>query len=265
MKNELTVFENKMFGAVRVIEIDGEPWFVGKDVAECLGYTNVSDAVSKHVDVEDKQQIAFRDLQNYGLSGFGTKGTSLINESGIYSLIMGSKLPSAKEFKRWVTSEVIPSIRKHGAYMTPDTIELALSDPDFIIGLATRLKEEQLKTKELEAVIEEQEPKVKFADALLRSNENITIEDFAKSIAGDDVKTGRNRMYRFLRDRKVLKSNGQHKNKPYQTFINRGYFLLEEYVYYRHNEDKIGFKTLITPKGQSWLVDNFYNELQFGF
>lgn len=72
-------------------------------------------------------------------------------------------------------------------------------------------------------------------------------------------------MYRFLRDRKVLKSNGQHKNKPYQTFINRGYFLLEEYVYYRHNEDKIGFKTLITPKGQSWLVDNFYNELQFGF
>ena len=81
MKNELTVFENKMFGAVRVIEIDGEPWFVGKDVAECLGYTNVSDAVSKHVDVEDKQQIAFRDLQNYGLSGFGTKGTSLINES----------------------------------------------------------------------------------------------------------------------------------------------------------------------------------------
>ncbi len=258
MKNELTVFENKMFGAVRVIEIDGEPWFVGKDVAGCLGYSNTRDALSKHVDDEDKADVAIHD-------GSQNRNMTIINESGIYSLIMGSKLPSAKEFKRWVTSEVIPSIRKHGAYMTPGTIELALADPDFIIGLATRLKEEQLKTKELEAVIEEQEPKVKFADALLRSNENITIEDFAKSIAGDDVKTGRNRMYRFLRDRKVLKSNGQHKNKPYQTFINRGYFLLEEYVYYRHNEDKIGFKTLITPKGQSWLVDNFYNELQFGF
>ena len=258
MKNELTVFENKLFGAFRVIEIDGEPWFFCKDVAECLGYENVSKALSDHIDDEDK-------LNNKTLSSLGQRGGWLVNESGIYSLIMGSKLPSAKEFKRWVTSEVIPSIRKHGAYMTPDTIELALADPDFIIGLATRLKDEQLKTRELQAVIEEQEPKVKFADALLRSNENITIEDFAKSIAGDDVKTGRNRMYRFLRDRKVLKSNGQHKNKPYQTFINRGYFLLEEYVYYRHNEDKIGFKTLITPKGQSWLVDNFYNELQFGF
>lgn len=125
MKNELTVFENKLFGAVRVIEIDGEPWFVGKDVAECLGYGNVSKALSDHIDDEDK-------LNNKTLSSLGQRGGWLVNESGIYSLIMGSKLPSAKQFKRWVTSEVIPSIRKHGAYMTPDTIELALADPDFI-------------------------------------------------------------------------------------------------------------------------------------
>lgn len=138
------------------------------------------------------------------LRNIPNRGLTIINESGIYSLIMGSKLPSAKNSSGGLPSEVIPSIRKHGAYMTPDTIELALADPDFIIGLATRLKEEQLKTRELQAVIEEQEPRL-IADALLRSNENITIEDFAKSIAGDDVKTGRSRMYRFLRDREGVK------------------------------------------------------------
>jgi prophage antirepressor-like protein len=162
MKNELTVFENNMFGAVRVIEIDGEPWFVGKDVAECLGYADTKHAILDHVENEDRVNSK---TQGQNDPDLGQRGSWLVNESGIYSLIMGSKLPSAKEFKRWVTSEVIPSIRKHGAYMTPDTIELALADPDFIIGLATRLKSEQLKTRELEAVIEEQEPKVKFAEA----------------------------------------------------------------------------------------------------
>lgn len=148
-----------MFGAVRVIEIDGEPWFVGKDVAEALGYTNSPKAIADHVDDDDKL------TERIVIAG-QNRNVITINESGLYSLIMGSKLPSAKEFKRWVTSEVIPSIRKHGAYMTPDTIELALADPDFIIGLATRLKDEQFKTRALEAVIEEQEPKVKFAEAL---------------------------------------------------------------------------------------------------
>jgi prophage antirepressor-like protein len=116
--NQLRVFNNPEFGQVRSITIDNEAWFVGKDVAEILGYQNVSDALATHIDEEDKKQIAFRDLQEFGLVGFGTKGAQAINESGLYSLVFSSKLPTAKQFKRWVTNEVLPSIRKTGSYST---------------------------------------------------------------------------------------------------------------------------------------------------
>lgn len=136
----IQVFKNDNFGAVRSVEVDGTPYFVGKDVAEILGYTNASKALADHVDEDDK-------LNNESLSSLGQRGGWLINESGIYSLILSSKLPKAKEFKHWITSEVLPSIRKHGAYMTEPTLDRLINNPDLVIGLATQLKEERAKVQ----------------------------------------------------------------------------------------------------------------------
>lgn len=134
--NELQIFNNQEFGAIRTVEIDGEPWLVGKDVAKALGYKDTINALKAHVDPEDKAgwQITTQ---------FGEKETTIINESGLYSLVLSSKLPGAKRFKRWVTGEVLPAIRKHGAYLTPDTLEKAMLTPDFLLRLAQQLKEEQ--------------------------------------------------------------------------------------------------------------------------
>ena len=140
MENNLMVFKNEEFGEIRSLEINNEPYFVGNEIATILGYKNTRDALMRHVDEEDK------DVVKYDTLG-GKQEMIVINESGLYSLIMSSKLSSAKKFKRWVTSEVLPSIRKHGAYMTENTIEKALASPDFLIQLATKLKEEQEKVK----------------------------------------------------------------------------------------------------------------------
>ena len=128
---DLQIFKNPEFGEIRTIEKDGEPWFVGKDVAEILGYANASKAVSTHVDDEDKTFIMLdiADSQNGNVLA-GQSKTTIINESGLYSLVLSSKLPGAKQFKRWITSEVIPSIRKHGGYLTPDKLEEVLLKPD---------------------------------------------------------------------------------------------------------------------------------------
>ena len=142
MDNNIKVFENSEFGKVRTVILNDEPWFVGKDVATALGYADSFGALKKHVDTEDKQNC-----QNDSFES--PRGMTVINESGVYSLIISSKLSTAKKFKRWVTSEVLPSIRKHGAYMTEDTIKKAMAEPDFIIKLATELKKEQEQNKQL--------------------------------------------------------------------------------------------------------------------
>lgn len=144
ISGELSVFNNPMFGSVRMLDINNEPWFVGKDIALSLGYKETAKAIRENVEEDDKG-VSVLDTPG------GSQKTIIINESGLYSLIMSSKLPNAKEFKRWVTSEVLPSIRKHGAFMTPDTIEKVLHNPDFIIQLATELKNEQAKNKNLTA------------------------------------------------------------------------------------------------------------------
>lgn len=142
--NELIIFNNPEFGEIRTVEVNGEPWFVGKDVATALGYKNPQEAVRNHVDDEEKGVSEI-------LTPGGKQTVPVINESGLYSLALSSKLPDAKRFKRWITSEVIPSIRKHGAYMTPETLEAAIMNPDIMIRLCTVLKEEQDRRKSLEA------------------------------------------------------------------------------------------------------------------
>lgn len=159
--------------AVRTLLRDNEPYFVGKDVAEILGYSNPRDALSKHVDSDDKG-VAKCDTLG------GTQQTTIINESGLYSLILSSKLPKAKEFKHWVTSEVLPTIRKHGAYMTPAKIEEVLTDPDTIIQLATQLKQEREGRLIAEQRIGELTPKADYCDRVLADKSLVTITQIAK-------------------------------------------------------------------------------------
>lgn len=143
MQKGIEIFSNPEFGELRTVEVEGQPWFVGKDVAAALGYSNTRKAVLNHVDLEDKGVTKWDTLG-------GAQETTIINESGLYSLVLSSKLPSAKRFKRWVTSEVLPSIRKHGLYATPDTVEQMIADPDTAIRLLTQLKEERAEKKKLE-------------------------------------------------------------------------------------------------------------------
>jgi prophage antirepressor-like protein len=175
MENTLQVFENQEFGTVRTLLVNNEPWFVGKDVAVILKYADPARAVYDHVDSEDKTSLL---IQQSG-SNYKAK-TAVINESGLYSLVLSSKLPTAKKFKRWVTSEVLPTIRKHGGYLTPEKIEDVLLNPDTIIKLATELKEERAKRMAHEQQIEQDKPKVLFADSVSVSHTSILIGELAK-------------------------------------------------------------------------------------
>lgn len=178
--NELQIFKSPEFGQVRTVTIDGEPWMVGKDIATALGYTNTRKALNDHVDDEDKGVTKSDTLG-------GAQEMTVINESGLYSLVLSSKLPTAKKFKHWITSEVLPAIRKHGAYMTPEKIEEALLNPDTLIKLATELKAEREARKhaELEAAsakqaIGELKPKADYTDRILSSKGTVTTTAIAK-------------------------------------------------------------------------------------
>lgn len=231
---------------VRTVVRDGEPWFVGKDVAVVLGYKNTRDALSKHVDDEDKG-VAKCDTLG------GAQNLPIINESGLYSLIVSSKLPTAKAFKRWVTSEVLPTIRKHGAYMDTDIIEKSLSDPDFLIQLATTLKEEKQRRMEAEAKIAADEHKVDFYNAVGSTSATLTVERFAKLVTEKlGIQTGRNRMFQWLRKNGFLQAN----NMPYQRYINNGWFKTYEVIKAGH-----AFTVpSITGKGQQKLFEKFAAE-----
>lgn len=243
--NDLQIFKNEELGEVRVVTIEDEPWFVGKDVAELLGYSNPRDAVGKHVDEEDKVDgVAIRD--SMGREQYPV----LINESGLYSLVLSSKLPTAKKFKRWITGEVLPSIRKHGAYMTPETLEAAILNPDTMIQLCTALKEEQDKRKVLEVAnatltVDNQimKPKADYFDELVDRNLLTNFREAAKQLGVPPKK-----FVTFLLDHKYIYRDKKGKLQPYQQYVESGLFNLKECV-----NEKTGWggtQTLITPKGR---------------
>lgn len=178
--NEIQIFNNEEFGEVRTVDIGGEPWFVGKDVAEALGYSNTKDAISSHIDDEDKQMFQKSENTTFEIPN---RGMTIINESGLYSLILSSKLPNAKTFKKWVTSEVLPSIRKHGLYATDELLD----NPDLIIQMATKLKEERKVRKVLEIEnkvqsqqIAELQPKASYYDLILQCKDLLTVTEISK-------------------------------------------------------------------------------------
>ncbi len=254
---KLEIFQNKSFGRIRTLAINNEPWFVGKDVAEILGYAKPENAIANHVDEEDKTSTL---IQGSG-SNYKSKAI-IINESGLYSLVLSSKLPSAKEFKRWVTGEVIPAIRKHGAYMTEDTLEKALTSPDFLIQLATQLKEEKEKRLAAEKQIEMDRPKTIFADAVSASHTSILVGEMAKILRGNGVEIGQKRFFDWLRENGYLiRRKGTDYNMPTQRAMELGLFEIKEGSYVNGSGVNIITKTpKITGKGQQYFVNKFLTD-----
>lgn len=242
--NELQIFENVEFGSVRTLMINDAPYFVGKDVAEILGYANPRKAIIDHVDEEDKMDgVTIRD------SIGREQNPVLINESGLYSLILSSKMPNAKKFKNWVTAEVLPSIRKHGAYMTPETLEAAILNPDTMIQLCMALKDEQQKNKALQAANSEltvevqiMQPKADYFDELVDRNLLTNFRETAKQL---NIKE--KEFISFLLEKRYVYRDKRGKLQPYAE-KNKGLFEIKEFV-----NEKTGFsstQTLITPKGR---------------
>ena len=258
MNNEIEIFKNEEFGEIRTLLIDNEPYLLGKDIAKILGYKNISDALEKHVDSDDTKKIAYCDYPE-----FGNKGAVLINESGLYSLILSSKLPTAKKFKKWVTSEVLPSIRKHGAYMTNETLEEALTNPDFLIKLATELKKEKEQRQALEKEQKKNAPKVLFADAVSGSNTSILIGDFAKILKQNGVKIGQNKLFSWLRENNYLiKRRGSSYNMPTQKSMDLGLFEIKENTITKSDGDTLITMTAkLTGKGQTYFMNKFIKKM----
>lgn len=247
---EIKVFKNKKLGSIRSVVIDGEPWFVGKDVADILEYRNGSRDINRHVDEDDRHKVMLFD-------GNQNKKTIVINESGLYSLILSSKLPKAKEFKHWVTSEVLPSIRKHGIYATSETIDNIINNPDFGIKLLEELKAEREKRIQAEKKNEINKPLVDFANHVHSSDSLISIGNFAKALNDEGFDIGRNRLFKYMKNNNILMSN----NVPYQKYIESGYFKVKEVCKSNSYGSKMLFSTTyITGKGQIWLYKKIMNK-----
>lgn len=257
MDNEIKVFSNEKFGSIRRVEINGEFWLVGKDVARALGYAKPENALAAHVDDEDKTTTLIQ------VTGLNYKSKAiLINESGLYSLVLSSKLPNAKKFRRWVTSEVLPSIRRHGAYMTPETLEAAILNPDYLLKVATALKAETDKRKALEDKVQADAPKVLFADSVAASSSTVLIGELAKILRQNGVSMGERRLFQWMRDNGYLiKRNGTDYNMPTQSSMEQGLFRIKETVINHSDGHTSVSKTpKVTGKGQAFFLNKFLRE-----
>lgn len=248
----IKTFTNKEFGTVRTIVKDGEPWFVGKDVAEILGYSNTKKALADHVDKEDKMQgdgVTIRDPMGR------TQHPTVVNESGLYSLVISSKLPKAKTFKRWVTSEVLPTIRKTGGYVANDEMFINTYLPNADAQTRELFRLNLSTIRQLNNKIEQDKPLVDFASHIQTSEDCISMNDMAKLATKNGIKIGRTRLFNFLREKKVLGCKDGHKNMPYQRYIDtQPWFQLKESSYIQNGEVRIGLTPMVTPKGQSGII-----------
>jgi anti-repressor protein len=247
--NQLQIF-NYQTKEVRTVIKNGEPWFVAKDVCEILEHSNSRVAISRLE--EDEKGVS----KVYTLGG--EQELTVINEFGLYSLVLTSNKPEAKQFKRWITHEVIPSIRQHGTYMTPDFVESALSNPDTMITFLQKYKEEQQKRIEAENQIEAQKPKVVFADAVSISKTSILIGDLAKLIKQNGYEIGQKRLFKWLRENGYLMQHGESYNMPTQKSMQLGLFEVKEGTVINPDDSvRITKTTKVTGKGQIYFINKF--------
>lgn len=233
---------------VRTLELDGEPWFVGKDIAERLGYSNTRKALADHVDEEDKGVT-----KCYTLGG--EQQVTVINESGVYALIFGSKLESAKRFKRWVTAEVLPAIRKTGGYQKPDSYMI-----EDRVERAKRWIEEEHERESLRQQLALQEPKVLLAEAITASPGCILIGELAKLLRQNGVNTGQRRLFKWMRDNEWLCRGKAEHNHPTQRAIERGYMVLHERILHIEGKEVSRFTPMITGAGQEFFINLLLNK-----
>lgn len=251
--NELRIFNSEEFGEVRTVTIDDNPWFAATDIAKALGYRMASDLV-RRIDDEDKDTHIMSTLG-------GEQSLSIINESGLYSAILGSKLESAKRFKHWVTSEVLPSIRKNGGYISGQE---TLSDEELLskalMVAQNKIAERDRIISEKQERIEQMRPKEIFADAVSASRTSILIGDLAKLICQNGFQTGQKRLFDWLRDNGYLMKYGASRNMPVQRYVEQGLFEIKESnVQNPDGSVRITRTTKVTGKGQVYFVNKFLN------
>lgn len=243
MNSEIQVFKDERFGSIRTVNRGGEVWFVGRDVAAALGYgagKSLANAVANHVDGEDK---GVTELMTPG----GMQKTVIINESGLYSLILSSKLPSAREFKRWVTHEVIPSIRKHGAYMTDAKLSQLLANPEQAHLLVMELVQEKVANERLTAELADAIPKARYYDTFVNPRECTNIRVTAKELGIPEK-----RFTRYLLTHGYLYRAPSGKLMPYVKYYAMGFFIIRDF--HLHHSPEVGHYTLFTARGKEHFM-----------
>lgn len=261
MEQGLQIFNHPQFGEIRALEIGGETWFMGYDVAIALGYSNASKAISVHVDDEDKRV----EVLPYSQNGNTIGKTVIVNESGLYALVLRSKLDSAKQFKNWVTKEVLPAIRKNGFYMTEHLKDQIVNNPDILIAIGTKIKEEQERNrklmeenKSLRANNEQLLPKALFADAVSVTKSEITIGELSKLLKQNGINVGRNRLFEILRASGFLiREKGKDRSLPTQRSMELGLFRVKESTIHANGEVILSRTPYVTGKGITYFMDKF--------
>lgn len=255
--NELQIFKNSEFGEIRTVaDKVNNVWFCGNDVAKALGYERGAKAISDHVDTEDRHEVPIQD------SIGRMQKTAFINESGLYALVLSSKLPDAKKFKRWVTSEVLPSIRKNGGYIAGQE---SLSDDELmakaLLVAQNKIAERDSIIAENQKQIEQMKPKQIFADAVSASHTSILIGDLAKLICQNGIQIGQKRLFEWMRQNGYLIKYGASRNMPMQKYIEQGLFEIKESsVQNPDGSVRITRTTKVTGKGQVYFVNKFIRE-----
>lgn len=243
MENEIKIFESEEFGKVRTVVKDGEPWLVGKDIAKILEYKDTAKAIRTHVDAEDK-----------GVSVLDTPGgqqkITVINESGLYSLVLSSKMPKAKEFRRWVTSHVLPTIRKTGGYVANEDMFIENYLPFLEEPYQGLFRLQMMAINQLNERIRHDQPLVEFANQVSNTENLIDMNAMAKLAIEENIPIGRNRLFRWLRENEILMSD----NLPYQKYIDRRYFAVKESVFETGSMTKTYQQTFVTGKGQQFII-----------
>ena len=259
MEQGLQIFNHPQFGEIRAVMIDGEPWLVATDICKAISIGNPTQAVSR-LD-EDERTLISNEGSKSGLP------VNVVNEAGLYALVLGSRKKEARDFKRWVTHEVLPSIRKHGAYVTPAVQNYIRNNPDFLISLATKIKEEQqrvhvlqIENEGLRQKNEELKPKALFADAVSVSKSEILVGQLAKILRQNGIEVGRNRLFEILRrEGYLIREKGRERSLPTQKSLELGLFRVKETTVHANGEVIVSATPYVTGKGQTYFLERFLN------